>query len=389
MSIVLALAAAVLGAGEPVHFEKRVLSDRFVAEGANAGDFNGDGNVDVVALPWIFLGPDFDHRVSVEEVKECDPHAYSNHFLTFVEDLNGDRRPDIIDVPIAGAAVTWLETPARLDDVESIWTRHVLFPVVDNEAPGFADVDGDGKLDLYFHTGGRFGYATRAKDPLAPWTFHPISEDLGLINFVHGLGCGDVNGDGRPDLLEKNGVWLQPKDGVGSWTKVAAALSSGRQGGAQMFATDLDGDSDADVIASLDGHGFGLSWFEQTKGEGGMTFVEHRILDDSAEKSAGGLRLAEMHALALADIDQDGLQDIVTGKRHWAHGPDADPMPGSPARLVWLRQLRDEKGTRFEPHVIDEDSGVGTQVVVADVSGDRKPDVVVANKRGVFILFGR
>ena len=42
--------------------------------------------------------------------------------------------------------------------------------------------------------------------------------------------------------------------------------------------------------------------------------------------------------------------------------------------------------TQFVPHVIDNDSGIGTQFVVADFNGDKLPDIVTANKKGVFLF---
>jgi hypothetical protein len=58
----------------------------------------------------------------------------------------------------------------------------------------------------------------------------------------------------------------------------------------------------------------------------------------------------------------------------------------TPARIYWFRLVRDGKAPAFEAHLIDDDSGVGTQVTVGDVSGDDLPDVVVANKKGAFVF---
>jgi hypothetical protein len=159
-----------------------------------------------------------------------------------------------------------------------------------------------------------------------------------------------------------------------------------------MHTGDVDGDGDADVVTSLAGHGYGLSWFEQVRRDGGIEFVEHAILPRTAEESLSGVQFSQLHAVALADIDGDGVQDIVTGKRYWAHGPAKDADPGGTPVLYWFRLVRTpaaaggRPAVAWEPHRIDDASGVGTQIAVGDLNGDRRPDVVVGNKRGGFVF---
>ena len=93
-----------------------------------------------------------------------------------------------------------------------------------------------------------------------------------------------------------------------------------------------------------------------------------------------------MHTMALADMNGDGLKDFVTGKRFWAHGPTGDAEADAPAVLIWFELQRPGNGqVVFVPHLIDDDSGVGTQVTVGDVNLDKRPDVIVGNKKGVFV----
>jgi hypothetical protein len=220
------------------------------------------------------------------------------------------------------------------------------------------------------------------------WTFLPCSAPEKWGQYQHGLGVGDLNADGRRDLLMNNGWWEQPVAGAAGQTPAAwkkHAVDFGK-GGAQMHALDVDGDGDADVVTSIEGHGYGLSWFEQVRNGDAVTFVEHAILPRQADQMLHGVQFSQPHAVAIVDIDGDGLQDIVTGKRFWAHGPKGDPDPGGTPYLYWFKLHRKDGSVSWTPHEIDVSSGVGTQLAVGDLNGDRRPDLVVGNKKGGFVF---
>jgi hypothetical protein len=103
--------------------------------------------------------------------------------------------------------------------------------------------------------------------------------------------------------------------------------------------------------------------------------------------SSGALRISQMHALELSDVNGDGVMDIITGKRFWAHGPTGDKEPDAPAVLYWFEVRRDGKGVvAFIPHLIDDDSGVGTQIVAVDLNGDGRPEILTSNRKGVHVF---
>lgn len=386
-------------------FDKQTLSERFVAEGCALADFDHDGHVDVVAGWSIWYGPEFTRRADYTPPANnpsgmtktpYDPATgYSDYFLMFAHDFTGDSWADILVYGLPGEPAYVFVNPAakNSEGKERHWERHAIFDTADGESPDLVDVTGDGKPELLVHAGGQLGYAEIDwSQPLAKARFHPITpktpeNDKKYFRYTHGSGAGDVNGDGRVDLVMKEGWFEQPSADAASplWPfHPGPFCPPGSGGGGQMYVYDVNGDGRNDVIASYNGHGYGLGWFEQ-RADGG--FTEHRIMGATAADHPHGVAFSQVHALRLADFDGDGLLDILTGKRRWAHGIKGDPEPNAPPVLYWFRLARDGKGAAtFEPQEIDADSGVGTQVTAGDVNKDGKPDVVVANKRGVFVF---
>jgi hypothetical protein len=204
--------------------------------------------------------------------------------------------------------------------------------------------------------------------------------------FYHGTGVGDINGDGRNDLILNDGWWEHPALGSQQKEWTVHPFRFAKKGGAQMYAYDVDGDGDNDVISALDAHGWGLAWFEQVRRDGQISFVEHTIMGDHTAEAKYGVAFSQPHALTVADIDGDGLLDIIVGKRRWAHGPNKDIEPGAAPVLYWFQLQRTATGVRFRPQLIDDWSGAGLQVVAADVTGDGVSDILTVSKLGVFLF---
>jgi hypothetical protein len=411
LALLLVIGSSQAAQPQLVRFHKTVVTDKFWSEGAHFADFNRDGQMDVASGPFWYAGPAFTQRHEYrpatatfkrtlnnrEETIEGfqgalgTQNAYSDNFFTWTADFNGDGWPDILIVGLPGENALWFENPKGR---AGHWQSRVALDITDNESPLFDDLTGDGRPELVCNSKGFFGYAEPDwANPDRPWAWHPVTPNNNYHKYNHGLGVGDVNGDGRPDLIEKDGWWEQPasRDGDPVWTfhpvNFAPPDPGVPVGSAQMFAYDVDGDGLNDVITSLAAHGYGLAWYQQIRENGVSRFQPHVFMNKEPHENKYGVKFSQIHALDLIDMDGDGIKDLVTGKRFWAHGPEGDPEPNAPAVLYWFRLVRQPGGAvDWIPHLVDDQSGVGTQVVAGDLNGDGRPDIVVGNKRGTFVF---
>ncbi len=388
LSCLLGLSTLQVQAEAPAEITWRTIhiDADFHAEGACYGDIDNDGNHDIICGPYAWLGPFFSEKLEIYAPVPFDPKRYSLNFLSFTHDFNDDGWLDVLVLGFPGKDSRWYENPGNGREATEHWPVHIAMAQTDNESPTFTDLTGDGVPEIVCSVNGVFGYATpNSEAPTEPFTWHPISPEKATGGkFTHGMGVGDVNGDGRMDLLEKGRWWRQPEslEGDPVWKSHRTEFSGG--GGAQMYAYDFDGDGDNDVLTSLAAHAYGLAWYEQVTEDGRQNLKQRLIMGKDPGEKSHGIAFSQLHALDLADIDGDGIKDIVTGKRYWAHG-GKDPGAADPAVLYWFQTVRGEEGVDFVPHQIDDDSGVGTQVMTGDVNGDGFLDVIVGNKKGTFL----
>jgi hypothetical protein len=158
-----------------------------------------------------------------------------------------------------------------------------------------------------------------------------------------------------------------------------------------MGVYDVNGDGLTDVVTGLEGHGFGLAWHEQTRNASGeIGFVQHTIMDSYFDDNAGGVWFTQPHSSTFADIDGDGLQDFIVGKRQHSHFQYADPDNWGMSVLYVYRLVRNPAapgGAEFVPELVNNRSGAGTHMAVGDLNEDGTPDIVVSGPSGTFIFF--
>ena len=371
-------------------YEKIVLSDTFHGEGSCIGDFNKDGISDVAIGHYWYEGPDFNKKhqfFDVPDARGFDPVGYSECFGMFAGDFNGDGWDDILVCPDPGLDGIWYENPKN---GSGMWEKYLATDELGNESWVYADVLENGKKGLLFNRNGHLGIATpNLEKPHEPWDFFAISyQNDRYQRYTHGIGYGDITGNGKMDIIERVGWWEQPADPkMTPWKFHEFTFADAA---AHMLIYDVDGDGLNDVVTVLHCHLYGFAWYRQVRKDGAITFEQNVLIPrsdkvfDTDENSFP--KVSQLHALVAADLNGDGIPDVVTGKRYWAHGPEGDIATNDPAVLMWWETKRDGNNTTLIPHIIDNDSGIGMNFTVGDLNGDKTPDIVIGNKKGSFIF---
>ena len=348
-------------------------------EGCAIGDINGDGKPDVIAGRNWFAAPDFKPR-PLRIIEDWNGYVQSNG--DFLMDVNADGRIDVIAGSFIPTEVSWYENPGdealRLGQT---WKKHLLVDTKasENEAQLMMDVDGDGKPEWIVNSWNK-------KNPLSVWRFiknEPSKENnavfrleqavIGKSGNQHGLGVGDINNDGRIDVLIGSGWYEHPFENP--WGQDWRFHPDWDiQGSIPMIVRDVDRDGKNDLLVGA-GHDYGLYWWRQidNKLDGSLQF-DKRLIDKS---------FSQPHAMAFADLDGDGQDELISGKRYFAHNggdPGGKDMPEIHAYKLTKGEF--VKSTIEQGHV-----GVGLQVATGDLNGDKRVDIAVAGKSGTFLLF--
>ena len=350
----------------------------FRSEACCVGDFNNDGKLDVVAGPYLYLAPDWKPQ-KIREMTgpgvDNKGMGYWDDFANIAIDVDGDGLLDVVSCCWMAQHSAWYRNPGKAG---GLWKETIIEKNGNFETGETWDLLGTGKSDVILPAVQRTVWYELGTGPDGKRGFikHVVSNKL----MEFGGGVGDVNGDGRPDIIRPNAWFEAPADPRnGKWIEHPLALG-GLDGKAehtpQIWVYDVNGDGLPDIITSS-AHRHGIFWYEQVRDGGKISWKQH-VIDKT---------WTQAHSITLADLDGDGVPELVTGKRFLAHN-GGDPGAFEPLGLYYYK-LKKGPNPVWTKHVISYDKGIGSgmTVEVADMNGDGKPDIVVTGKWGGPVWF--
>jgi hypothetical protein len=335
-------------------------------ESVGVFDVDSDGVLDLVSGSFWYKGPQYRIRYFMYDVKRYG--EYYDDFSTIPYDVDEDGKLDFITGGWWGNSIRWVQNPGR----DTLWREQVLAQTGNVETTRAWDVDGDGVPELVPNTpGGPLAFYKKEQGKTT-FTRHVVTEKHG-----HGLGFGDINGDGRGDFVVANG-WLEaPKNSTQEKWVLHPDFDLG-QASVPIIVLDVNKDGMADLIAGQ-GHDYGLYWYEQKMEKKARRWIKHPIDPYNSQ----------FHALLWVDLDNDGQEELLTGKRFRAHN-ERDPGSFDPIGMYYYKW----NGESFTKQVISygpagEGKGTGIYFSVADLDGNGWKDIVVAGKDGLYIFYNK
>ena len=287
------------GAADPSWTASDIATSADGARSVFAADLDGDGDMDIVSasvnddtIAWYKNNGAADPSFTAADIATNADGAYS----VFAADMDGDGDMDIVSASYNDDTIAWYENNGASNPS---WTKAVIATSADGPWSVYAaDMDGDGDMDIVSASSYDDTIAwyenNGASDP--SWTAADIATSAESATSVY---VADIDGDGDMDIISSsqsdNTIAWYENNGASDPSFTAADIATDKDGAMSVFAADMDGDGDMDIV-SASANDDTIAWYENT----GFSYSYSWDVDSGGAPSDG------TYAVTVAGADKAG-----------------------------------------------------------------------------------
>ena len=268
-----------------------------------AADIDGDGKTD--ALGAAHIADDITwwrntNGLGTTWIKHTIDSNFEWATSVYAEDVDGDGDMDVLGAARVADDITWWE---NANGSGTSWTEHTVYANFNGAMSVYAqDMDGDGDMDVLgaAFTADDITWWENTNGSGTFWVGHSVD---GQFNGAASVYAEDMDDDGDMDVLgaafnADDIVWWENYNVWGtSWVK--HTIDGSFDGACSVVAEDIDGDGDMDVLGGAQNAGM-VSWWENLNGSG-TSWSEHQVVSG----------LDDVTSVYAADIEGDGDIDVM------------------------------------------------------------------------------
>ena len=324
-----------------------------------AEDIDGDGDVDVLSaslyddkVAW-FENVDGQGNFGVQQIISLEADEANS---VYAVDFDGDGDMDVLSSSNEDDKVAWYE---NIDGAGTFGTQQIITTNEVEVKSAYADdLDGDGDMDvLSVSTSLSYGEIHWYENEDGLGQFGAGNKLSKIARSAKSVFAADIDGDGDEDVLSASAqddkiAWYDNRDGQGDFSN-QIIITTDADGAFSVYATDLDGDGDMDVLSAsyLDNK---IAWYENLDGSG--NFSAQQIISTDAEQAVN---------VYASDLDGDGDMDVLSASY-------------LDSKIAWYENT-DGQGTFGLQQIITTDAMGAQSVMTNDLDGDGDMDVLSAS----------